>query len=253
MKQDYKNLNLSRLRACNQYWDEMMPAEQGRICSKCSNVIHDFRDKSLFEIAKTHANSEEKVCGLYSREQLKKGKVKKAKQINSWWKSALLAVSSFLNTEEVLATENPKNVKIELSKFNNSQLGRQIHHRKVFKNPVADSVVFYGNIKVAEGKDSVSVPGINVMVKGKDIGVVSDSYGNYRLDLSDRKLVGDSITLIFSYIGYATKEVPLEVTNRKNLDVVLTPLENQIIEFYVIEKQPLHRRVWFWLTSPFRK
>jgi len=46
--------------------------------------------------------------------------------------------------------------------------------------------------------------GVSIMVKGTTIGAISDINGNYRLTVND-----DNATLIFSYVGYLTEEVPL--------------------------------------------
>lgn len=58
------------------------------------------------------------------------------------------------------------------------------------------------------------LPGVNVLEKGTSNGVVTDFEGNFRITLSDPNGV-----LIFSYIGFETKE--LSVLNATNLRVVL--------------------------------
>lgn len=58
------------------------------------------------------------------------------------------------------------------------------------------------------------LPGVNVLVKGTTSGTSTDADGMYALDLQD-----GLETLVFSFIGYATQEVP--VNNRTIVDVVL--------------------------------
>ena len=67
-------INLSNLKKCNQVWADMPENEKGKLCLKCSNTIIDFRKMTDSEIAETHLFSEEKVCGLYTKEQLAKPK-----------------------------------------------------------------------------------------------------------------------------------------------------------------------------------
>ncbi|AZQ43593.1 hypothetical protein [Nonlabens ponticola] len=65
-------INLSNLKQCDQVWTDMPKNEMGRLCLKCSNTIVDFRKMTDSEVAETHLFSEQKVCGLYNKEQLAK-------------------------------------------------------------------------------------------------------------------------------------------------------------------------------------
>src|SRR6187200_2420155 len=62
--------------------------------------------------------------------------------------------------------------------------------------------------------DGAAVPGVNVVIKGTSAGTSSDSNGAYALDVQDQ-----NATLVFSFIGYTTQEVP--VNGRSNIDIVL--------------------------------
>jgi hypothetical protein len=56
---------------CNENWDNMLAADQGRHCLQCSTTVIDFTDWEAPEIAvylETHAAT--KVCGLLRKEQL---------------------------------------------------------------------------------------------------------------------------------------------------------------------------------------
>lgn len=67
--------------------------------------------------------------------------------------------------------------------------------------------------KVTDASDGNPIPGANVVVKGTTSGTVTDIDGNYSISVSDET------TLIFSFIGYASTEIP--VGNRSTLDVSL--------------------------------
>ena len=60
---------------------------------------------------------------------------------------------------------------------------------------------------------SAPFPGVNVVVKGTSRGTQTDFDGNYKIEVSE----GD--VLVFSYVGYATREIPVGTASR--LDVVL--------------------------------
>lgn len=76
-------------------------------------------------------------------------------------------------------------------------------------------------------ESGVTVPGVNVILKGSTIGTVTDVDGNYSLAVPD--LTG---TLIFSYIGYISIEVPIQ--GRTNIDVTLAEDVTKLDEIVVV-------------------
>jgi len=67
--------------------------------------------------------------------------------------------------------------------------------------------------QVTSKVDGMTIPGVNVLVKGTTAGTVTDVNGNYAVDAA-----ADGI-LVFSSIGYLTKEEP--VNGRGTIDVIL--------------------------------
>jgi len=68
---------------------------------------------------------------------------------------------------------------------------------------------------VRDSVDATPLPGVNIVVKGTTQGTATNADGAYQLavpSLSD--------TLVFSYVGYQTKEVPIQ--GRTQIDVDLT-------------------------------
>src|SRR5688500_8318459 len=55
----------------------------------------------------------------------------------------------------------------------------------------------------------VGMPGVHVLVKGTSNGTTTSADGNYTLNVSADESAG---TLVFSFIGYGTQEIP--VNNR---------------------------------------
>jgi len=71
-----------------------------------------------------------------------------------------------------------------------------------------------------------TLPGVNVFVKGTQIGQTTDANGRYSLVVPDRNAV-----LVFSYIGFATQE--LTVGNRTTINVTLVE-DTRLIEEVVV-------------------
>jgi len=79
--------------------------------------------------------------------------------------------------------------------------------------------------KVTDSQTGEALPGVNILVKGTTLGVISDIGGKYSIEVSDRNAV-----LIFSFIGYLSMEIPSAgksvidaslVTDVQNLDEVI--------------------------------
>jgi len=85
------------------------------------------------------------------------------------------------------------------------------------------------NIKgVVSGEDGLPIPGVSVYVKGTKQGTITDFEGNYAIKLSSK----DNVTLMFSFVGYQTKEV---AANKKDvINVVLKEDLAQLKEVVVV-------------------
>jgi TonB-linked SusC/RagA family outer membrane protein len=66
-----------------------------------------------------------------------------------------------------------------------------------------------GKVSAAKGG---ALPGVSVRVKGTSIGTTTDNNGNFSISVPD-----NNATLVFSYIGFNSKEVPLNGQQRLNV------------------------------------
>ncbi|MDR0559769.1 MAG: SusC/RagA family TonB-linked outer membrane protein [Prevotellaceae bacterium] len=74
---------------------------------------------------------------------------------------------------------------------------------------------------------SGTLPGVSVVVKGSNIGVVSDGAGNYSIEIPD----GNSV-LVFSMLGYRTQEI--SILSRTVVDVTMEEVAQEFEEIVVI-------------------
>lgn len=82
------------------------------------------------------------------------------------------------------------------------------------KRPVAVDHTVSGVVRDMSNGESLA--GVSVILKGTTVGTATDVDGKYSLSLPD-----GTGTLLFSYIGFATMEVPVE--NRTTIDISLQP------------------------------
>jgi len=60
------------------------------------------------------------------------------------------------------------------------------------------------NGRVTSSDDGTSLPGVTVIVKGTANGTGTDADGKYSIE------AGNSVILVFSFVGFASQEVPVE-------------------------------------------
>jgi TonB-linked SusC/RagA family outer membrane protein len=80
--------------------------------------------------------------------------------------------------------------------------------------------------KVTSAEDGSTLPGVNVVLKGTSVGVVTDVSGEYRISVPT-----SGATLVFSFIGMTTMEV--EVGSRAVIDVQIATDVTQLSEVIV--------------------
>jgi TonB-linked SusC/RagA family outer membrane protein len=80
--------------------------------------------------------------------------------------------------------------------------------------------------KVTSAADGLPLPGVSILVQGTNTGTVTDVDGNYSIEAP-----GPSAVLIFSFIGYQNKNLP--VGNNTTINVALLEKTSQLEEVIV--------------------
>ncbi|MGY0038598.1 carboxypeptidase-like regulatory domain-containing protein [Pedobacter sp. NJ-S-72] len=79
---------------------------------------------------------------------------------------------------------------------------------------------------ITDGQDKTTIPAVSVVVKGTTIGTQTDANGKYAIS------VPANGTLVFTYIGYNTQEVP--VNNQTTVNVTLASSSQQLEQVVVV-------------------
>jgi len=69
---------------------------------------------------------------------------------------------------------------------------------------------------ITDGSTGETMPGVNVLVEGTTIGVISDAEGKFSIQVPNENSV-----LIFSFVGYVTEQIP--TAGQTNMNVKLSP------------------------------
>lgn len=86
--------------------------------------------------------------------------------------------------------------------------------------------------RITDAVDGSPLPGVSVLVKGTQTGTTTDTDGKYSIS------VGDNAILVFSFIGYVTREVP--VGGQSTIDVVLAT-DSKTLEEVVVTALGIER------------
>ena len=78
------------------------------------------------------------------------------------------------------------------------------------------------------------IPGVNVLIKGSNVGTTTDVDGRYQLSITEE------VTLIFSMIGFAENEI--NTSNRNQINVVLSESSIALGEVVVVGYSEVERR-----------
>ncbi|WP_159475005.1 TonB-dependent receptor [Dyadobacter sp. 3J3] len=81
--------------------------------------------------------------------------------------------------------------------------------------------------KVTDQANGEGLPGVNVVIKGSQIGTATDENGNFSLEVPDK-----NVMLVFSFVGYEKQEIAL--ANRLKIDVVLAADNKSLDEVIVV-------------------
>lgn len=79
---------------------------------------------------------------------------------------------------------------------------------------------------VTSSEDGLGIPGVSVVVKGTTIGITTDMDGKYTLNVPS-----EATTLVFSFVGMKTAELPISGTV---INIVMEPLTKVLDEVVVV-------------------
>jgi CarboxypepD_reg-like domain len=251
MELDNFKYNLSRLKKCDQYWDEMNPVLGGRLCNKCDKKIIDFSNMTFTDIAIYMSESKEPVCGFYRPEQLKQFSFSKSKLPIAVSLTTLLTTSTIskaqkfnIQTEQnVSQNKSVQDINIETPTLNDELK--------------TDTVYFIGNVQYFDTAKQINLPVsfATVIIKGTRNGVATMDNGDFKLRHLPTTDSG-KIYLVISSVGFETKEIEIAFDRQKEIkleNIIINKYRSEITEFWVsTKKRSRLNRFWRKITKPFR-
>jgi hypothetical protein len=189
-------LTLSIANPCKEKWDGFSKTKKGGYCESCKKEVIDFTSWNEEEIKAYFKFSGGSTCGRFKQKQLTTYFVEPQTSSNhfKWLPVSIVGASLLLGSANALAQQRKYPVE-------------KIAHDKKESGPNSldpgTPREITGTVRAVS--DKAPLPGINVVIKGTAIGTVTDVEGRYSLVLPARST--GSITIIFSFIGFADQEI----------------------------------------------
>jgi hypothetical protein len=232
-----KQLLLSVPSPCVEKWSGFTSSSDGRVCATCCKVVVDFTNMSENEVVNFITQKTGKVCGRFRTEQLKPYSQSPTANIQPGWH---LLRASMLILLVVLA--NNPGFSNPLAMKANSEINRYQEQSKNENSFVKDFTV-RGMVKSEE--DMSPLPGVNIYLKGTEVGTVSDGDGKFEFP---RKLKAGDV-LVFSFIGLKTQEyvVTSDVQEQIQVSMAMSAdiMMGELVVDNVYTKQPSSVQKWW--------
>ena len=240
-----KSITLSIPQPCSQKWAAFEKTPEGGYCASCCKVVVDLSVKSDEEILKFFTHQPAATCARLRPDQLKTyTPIAPRSQVKPGFASLKAGFVSLL----LLVTDKQAHAQNRIGKaVATIQQQSEVAQEKRATN-VAQRVI-RGMVKSED--DSSVLPGVNVVLKGTEIGTVTDADGRFELNAA----VNTGDLLIFSFIGFRSKEYVVPKGPMGNLEIVMTldmDVMGEVAIGGVYQTQPSRmKQVWTKLTKWF--
>jgi CarboxypepD_reg-like domain len=196
-----KSLTLSIAKPCGEDWNSFTPTDTGGFCASCNKNVIDFTHAGETEILNFFKNKPAHVCGRFRSDQLKTY-LPAPNVVQPGFmllRAGLLGLLFLLISKPGTAQVPVAKANVEIlqrSQNNTVEAGRQ---KEVRVSGV-----------VTSSEDGSPLPFVNIYIKDTVIGTITDIEGKFDIH------VKPGSTLVISYLGYITINLPVTETPRKS-------------------------------------
>lgn len=217
---------------CTEDWNKMSKTERGRFCSHCTKEVINFSELTDEEIFKIINNSSAKLCGRLSEDQLDRTISIKSKRYNFSFSKffAGLFLLGLTKTNEGFG----KQVKNKIIAIQSAKIEKSGYIEDLARDTSLKKVI--GNVLDSETKEGLS--GVLIMIRGTNVGVVTNTNGNFNLNIPDH-LSNSPIHLIITSVGYSKQEFAINKNSLNTTKEYLITKTEQILtgEVVVVKKK----------------
>ncbi|SKC72758.1 carboxypeptidase-like regulatory domain-containing protein [Ohtaekwangia koreensis] len=192
-----KSITLSVPKPCNERWENFTPTTRGGFCKGCQKEVIDFTAWSDDALQKYIFKQGRIPCGRFNPSQLKVYTADEPRYaVYTWLPVSMLSAMLLVSPAVAAQSQEPTahvNDSVSNSNSRHTRSLRKDKARVTIKGVVHDQ---YAN---------EPLPGVSIYIKGSTTGTVTNDHGEFSLTFPHLR----NDTLIASFIGYETQELPL--------------------------------------------
>lgn len=239
-----KNSSIKKIElgfSCNQDFNSMTTSEGGRHCTSCDKLVVDFTAFSNQEILQYFENYQSnKTCGRFSAEQLPS--VNRQLRLNQTSKAKKLVAS--LATTAVLSATS-------LSAQQEIIDQPPLHIEVLKKSGVPNDSTFVLKGQVVDSYSNEPLLFVPVVIENTRYKTETDLDGNFEIVVN--RTFDLNSKLVASYTGFDTQEITIVDFVKNGGKITLEEGQWLLGDVVIIEKAPIHKRVWGRIKNIFRK
>lgn len=206
------SFSISVKKPCSEKFEDFSPTAKGGFCSSCQKEVIDFTTMPETELV-NYFNSTTETCGRFRTSQLKTYETNAMIRTNTNFLSRRIGLMSF----SLLSLCAVSNVQAQDIASLNTPIQTEVNVSQKLKS--TDGIIAEKHTVTGTVLDEENVPlaGVNVVLKGSTVGTTTDFDGKFEFP---RTLKTNDI-LVFSYIGYATKEYTVTASESETIDITI--------------------------------
>lgn len=190
-----KKIHLSIPNPCHENWEAMTPSDKGRFCSSCQKTVIDFTNMSDRQLVEFFKKPPPSVCGRVHDDQLNRDIVISKKRIP--WVKYFFQISLPAFLIAMKASAQKSKILIGDTTYCTPMMGKvAIPAPEVY----SETKTISGQILDDKGN---KVSFASVSIKNTKNGVQADAEGAFKINAPLNS------TLVFSAVGYNSKEIAL--------------------------------------------
>lgn len=194
---------------CSEKWSDFSPTDTGGFCSSCQKTVVDFTKMTDEEVVHFFASAPANACGRFRADQLKSYSYRHNTAVRPGLRLFLasficVALSLLSRPGQAQATSYEAKTTIVAER-------KTITHAQF----TTEEYTVKGVVKSRE--DKMILPGVNVVLKGSNIGTMTDADGYFEFP----KKLKEGDVLVFSFLGLASKEFKVKAGKDQNIEIDL--------------------------------
>ncbi|UAY53025.1 carboxypeptidase-like regulatory domain-containing protein [Ferruginibacter albus] len=202
---------------CHEDWNNMTSTEKGRFCLSCKKEVIDFTIMADSEVIRHFDKATNEVCGRFLPEQLERQMTAPKKPFFGLNYFFSVLIPAFLFVQKANAQKQP--VAESISIVDNQKNSDQLFAKGEIA--VAAKQTIKGKVTDNKGQP---IPYATVTLRNKSRGVITDSAGNFVLDLPYKS---KPIAIIVSSIGYESQTMIVNPDSFNTIRLVVLPVTTQ--------------------------